>query len=114
MTYRNGRRALTRLVMNYRLHYGKGDDDKEAKGVVDDLLLSATQNNVREAHPAAGSFPAARLRLAPTARKRRGRREDHREHSHRAIQGTDCHLRLRLLRARGPRVSHPRRLLDRG
>ncbi len=44
MTYRNGRRALTRLVMNAnrldRLKYGRSDDDKEAKGVVEDILLS--------------------------------------------------------------------------
>src|SRR3569623_1619150 len=45
MTYRNGRRALTRLVMNAdnlnRLKYRRGsDDDKEAKGVVEDILLS--------------------------------------------------------------------------
>ncbi len=44
MTYRNGRRALTRLVMNAdrldRLHYTRKDDDQEAKGVVEDILLS--------------------------------------------------------------------------
>jgi hypothetical protein len=44
MTYRNGRRALTRLVMNAdrldHLRYGRSDDDKEAKGVVSDILLS--------------------------------------------------------------------------
>jgi hypothetical protein len=44
MTYRNGRRALTRLVMNAdrldRLAYTRNVDDEEAKGVVEDLLLS--------------------------------------------------------------------------
>jgi hypothetical protein len=44
MTYRNGRRALTRLVMDAdrldRLKYIRDDDDEEAKGVVEDLLLS--------------------------------------------------------------------------
>jgi hypothetical protein len=42
MTYRNGRRALTRLVVNTdrldRLHYRRNDDDKEARGVVEDML----------------------------------------------------------------------------
>jgi hypothetical protein len=44
MTYRNGKRALTRLVMDAdrldRLRYSRSDDDKEARGVVDDILLS--------------------------------------------------------------------------
>lgn len=44
MTYRNGRRALTRLVMSAdrldRLEYTRDDDDQEARGVVEDLLLS--------------------------------------------------------------------------
>jgi hypothetical protein len=44
MTYRNGRRALTRLVMKAdrldRLEYTRDDDDQEAKGVVEDILLS--------------------------------------------------------------------------
>jgi hypothetical protein len=44
MTYRNGRRVLTRLVMNAdrldRLKYTKDDDDQEASGAVEDLLLS--------------------------------------------------------------------------
>ena len=44
MTYRNGRRALSRLVMNAdrldRLNYTRDDDDQEARGVVEDLLLS--------------------------------------------------------------------------
>jgi hypothetical protein len=44
MTYRNGRRALTRLVMNAdrldQLKYTRDDDDQEARGVVGDLLLS--------------------------------------------------------------------------
>lgn len=36
------RRALTRLVMNAdrRLQDGRTDDDKEARGVVGDILLS--------------------------------------------------------------------------
>src|SRR4051812_38007550 len=37
MTYRNGKRALAKLVMNAdrldRIRYGRGDDEKEAKGV---------------------------------------------------------------------------------
>jgi hypothetical protein len=44
MTHRNGRRALTRLVMVAdrldRLNYTRDDDDQEAKGVVEDILLS--------------------------------------------------------------------------
>lgn len=44
MTYRNGKRALTRLVMNADrldyLEYSRNDDDEEARGVVEDLLLS--------------------------------------------------------------------------
>jgi hypothetical protein len=44
MTYRNGRRALARLGMNADrldlLAYTRDDDDEEAKGVVEDLLLS--------------------------------------------------------------------------
>jgi hypothetical protein len=44
MTYRNGRRALTRLVMKAdsvaAIKYGRNDDDQEAKGVVEDILLS--------------------------------------------------------------------------
>lgn len=44
MTYRNGRRALTRLVMKYpridKIKFGRSDEDKEAKGVIDDLLIS--------------------------------------------------------------------------
>jgi hypothetical protein len=44
MTYRNGRRALTCLVMQAdrldRLDYSRNDDDQEAKGVVEDILLS--------------------------------------------------------------------------
>jgi hypothetical protein len=44
MTYRNGRRALTRLLMDAnrldRLRYTRNDDDQEAKGVVEDILLS--------------------------------------------------------------------------
>jgi hypothetical protein len=44
MTYRNGKRALTRLVMDAdrldRLNFTRDDDDQEAKGVVEDLLLS--------------------------------------------------------------------------
>jgi hypothetical protein len=44
MTYRNGRRALTRLVTKAgslaAIKYGRNDDDEEAKGVVDDVLLS--------------------------------------------------------------------------
>ena len=44
MTYRNGRRALTRLVMKAdsltTIKYGRNDDDEEAKGVVEDILLS--------------------------------------------------------------------------
>jgi hypothetical protein len=45
MTYRNGRRALTRLVMGAdrldRLEYTRDDDDQEARGVVEDILLSS-------------------------------------------------------------------------
>jgi hypothetical protein len=44
MTYRNGRRALTRLVMDADrldgLSYTRDDDDQEAKGVMEDILLS--------------------------------------------------------------------------
>ena len=44
MTYRNGRRALTRLAMVAdrldRLNYTRDGDDQEAKGVVEDILLS--------------------------------------------------------------------------
>jgi hypothetical protein len=44
MTYRNGKRALAQLVTDYdrldRIKFGKSDDDKEAKGVVDDIMLS--------------------------------------------------------------------------
>jgi hypothetical protein len=44
MTYRNGRRALTRLVTKAAsldtIKYGRNDDDEEAKGVVEDILLS--------------------------------------------------------------------------
>ncbi|HVR57223.1 MAG TPA: hypothetical protein VMT72_10390 [Pseudolabrys sp.] len=44
MTYRNGRRALTRLVMDADrldgLNYTRDDDDQEARGVVEDILLS--------------------------------------------------------------------------
>ncbi|MCK1285441.1 hypothetical protein IVB41_16095 [Bradyrhizobium sp. 44] len=44
MTYRNGRRALTRLVMDAKrldkLVYTRDDDDQEAEGVVDDIVLS--------------------------------------------------------------------------
>lgn len=44
MTYRNGRRALTRLVMNAKrldqISYTRDDDDQEARGVVEDILLS--------------------------------------------------------------------------
>jgi hypothetical protein len=41
MTYRNGRRALTRLVIKAdslaTIKYGRNDDDEEAKGVVEDI-----------------------------------------------------------------------------
>ncbi len=44
MTYRNGRFALARLVMKANkienLYYGRSDSDKEAKMVIDDVLLS--------------------------------------------------------------------------
>jgi hypothetical protein len=44
MTYRNGRRALTRLVTKAdslaTIKYSRNDEDQEAKGVVDDVLLS--------------------------------------------------------------------------
>jgi hypothetical protein len=44
MTHRNGRGALTCLVMNAdrlgRLKYRRTHDDQEAKGVVEDILLS--------------------------------------------------------------------------
>jgi hypothetical protein len=40
MTYRNGKRALTRLLMDVdrldRLNYTRNDDDQEARGVVED------------------------------------------------------------------------------
>jgi hypothetical protein len=44
MTYRDGWRALTRLVRTAKgldtIKYTRNDDDQEAKGVVDDVLLS--------------------------------------------------------------------------
>jgi hypothetical protein len=57
MTYRNGKRALARLVMNAdrldRLQYGRSDDDKEAKGVVQDILLSPLLKRIlRDRSPA--------------------------------------------------------------
>jgi hypothetical protein len=69
MTYRNGRRALTRLTMNAdrldRLHYRRSDDDKEAKGVVEDMLLSPLlRRMLREPFPRwlhAGSTIMARI-----------------------------------------------------
>jgi hypothetical protein len=50
MTYRNGKRALTRLVMEAnrldRLNYTKSDDNKEARGVVEDLLTSPVMRDI--------------------------------------------------------------------
>jgi hypothetical protein len=49
MTYRNGRRALTRLVMKAgsldTIRYGRNDDDEEAKGVVEDTTYRSCRRN---------------------------------------------------------------------
>jgi hypothetical protein len=49
MTYRNGKRAITRLVRQAngldRLDYQRTDDDKEAKSVIYDLLQSPLLND---------------------------------------------------------------------
>jgi hypothetical protein len=50
LTVRNGKRALTRLLPTAnrldRVKFGKGDDDKEAKALIDDMLLSPVLRNV--------------------------------------------------------------------
>jgi hypothetical protein len=61
MTYLNGRRALTRLVMNAdrlgRLKYRRTDDDQEARGVI---LLSRSWGKLYESRSLGGSCPAVR------------------------------------------------------
>jgi hypothetical protein len=61
MTYRNGRRALTRLLMDAdrldRLHFSHGDDDQEAKGVVDDIPCTKGADSVNHGIKHVQSLP---------------------------------------------------------
>lgn len=83
MTYRNGRRALTRLVTKSdspaSIKYTRNDDDQEAKGVVDDVLLSPPLRKMF-GKPIPRWFLSGSTIIALLNGRRR--RENHRQYSH--------------------------------
>jgi hypothetical protein len=74
MTYRNGGRARARLVTKApridTLKYGRTDDEKEAKGVVEDIRLAPLLKNAHcVGRSRVGSHQASPCLCASTARK---------------------------------------------
>jgi hypothetical protein len=108
----------TRLVIKAdslaTIKYGRNDDDEEAKGVVEDILLPHFKNDVEQAYAALvpiGWLDHCALR---PERARGRRRESNRQHTHRQIQGADCHRGLWLLCEGAPRSAYPRGAINCG
>lgn len=120
LTARNGKRALTRLLMQAncldKLEPSKADDEREAAAAIDDLLISpvlkrilcGTENkfSLRDGRASIG----ARLDRADW----RLRRTHTGLASHFAIQGANCNSRLWLLRTPFSYFLDPRKQAHRG
>ncbi|WP_315736044.1 MULTISPECIES: hypothetical protein [unclassified Bradyrhizobium] len=96
MTYPDGPRALTRLVMNAarqdKLTYTRGDDDQEARGVVEGLLLSPLLRTALQKPIPRWFYSGATIHGAAQSEGNRRRGcPAHCQYPHIRIQGANCH-----------------------